>query len=55
MMKYVIQYVEDGAYESTFGSGWPCSLSEARKFDTRNEAEDHARTLHEHVIVEVDS
>lgn len=43
-MKYVIRYT-DGAYEFTEGSGHPCSLVEARRFDTKEEAEEHAIML----------
>lgn len=52
-MKYVLQYA-DGAYESNFGSGFPCALiEEAAKFDSLADAVDHAEKLEETIIIEV--
>lgn len=48
-MKYVIRYT-DGAYEYKQGSGFPSTLDEARRFDSRGEAEEHAL-----ILMDVDS
>lgn len=43
-MKYLIRYT-DGAYEFTQGSGFPCSIEEARRFDSKEDAEEHSLIL----------
>ena len=40
-MKYVIRYT-DGAYEHRDGIGFPSALVEAKRFDTREEAQEYA-------------